>query len=287
MREKIITQSIGVDVGGTKITAGLVENGKIINSITLSTPANGNQQDVVNVIITAINKVIVNNIKGIGIGVPGLIDTKNGIVHDVSNIPSFKTVFLKKILENTFKIPVFINNDANCFALGTSTFGVGKRYNNLVGLTLGTGLGGGIVINGRLYEGVGCGAGEFGYLPYRDGILEHYCSGQFFQRQYNITGKNAATLAMNGDDRAIQMFNRFGYHIGEAIKIVIHVFAPEAVMLGGSVSLNYELFQKSMWNSISFFPYSNVAGNMVVIPAVNPDIAILGAASLVLENVSQ
>ena len=274
-------KTIGVDVGGTKITAGLVKDGEILVSNTFPTPSFGTLEEVVQTILAAIQKVLNKEVAGIGIGVPGLIDTKKGIVHDVQNISSFKSVPLTSMVENTFGLPVFLNNDANCFALGTKNFGLGKKFNNLVGLTLGTGLGGGLVINGRLHEGVGCGAGEFGYLPYQDGILEHYCSGQFFQRQYNITGKDANDLAVKGDERALQMFHRFGYHLGEAIKIIAHVFAPEAVMLGGSVSKNFRFFEKNMWKSIRLFPYGHVVDNLKVIPALNPEIAVVGAASLV------
>lgn len=280
-RERIKT--IGVDIGGTKIAAGLVEGDEILISETLPTPTLGTVEEVVQVVIDAIQKVMNDDVKGIGIGAPGLIDTQKGIVHDVQNIPSFKSVPLTSIIEKTFELPVFLNNDANCFALGAKSFDLGKKFNNLVGLTLGTGLGGGLVINGHLYEGKGCGAGEFGYIPYRDGILEQYCSGQFFQRQYNITGKDANDLAVQGDENAIQMFNRFGYHIGEAIKIAAHLFAPDAVILGGSVSRNYRFFEKSMWKSIRLFPYGHVVDNLVVMPAINPDIAVIGAASLVLE----
>ena len=287
MNEKNISKqlykTVGVDVGGTKIIAGLVENGKILKSKTLPTPVYAEKDDIVKAIVDAIRLVLDDDCTGIGIGVPGLINTKEGIVHNVGNIPDFSNVPLKQILEKELGKTVFVNNNANCFALGAKNFDNAKQFNNLVGLTLGTGLGGGIIIKGHLYEGVGCGAGEFGYLPYYDGILEHYCSGQFFKRQFHISGKDAATLALSGDESALHMFNRFGFHLGDAIKIVAHFFAPEAIMLGGSISKNFKLFEKSMWSSIHLFPYSHVVDNLVVKPASNPEIAVVGAASLVSE----
>jgi len=280
---KPVRKAVGIDVGGTKITAGLVEKGRILKSATLSTPVNGVKNAVVETIIAAIRQVMVDSVAGIGIGIPGLVNTKKGLVHDVGNIPSFANVPLKQILEKELGKTVFINNDANCFALGAKNFDNAKQFNNLVGLTLGTGLGGGIIINGHLYEGTGCGAGEFGYLPYYDSILEHFCSGQFFTRQYHISGKDAALLALEGNDQAIHMYNRFGYHLGNAIKMIAHIFAPEAVMLGGSISKNFKLFEKSMWGSIDLFPYGHVVDNLVVEPATNPEIAVVGAALLISE----
>ncbi len=274
-------KTIGVDIGGTKISAGLVENGNILSSVTFPTPVNGKREDVIDLVVMAINMVINEDVAGIGVGIPGLVNTSTGTVYDVQNIPSFTNVPLKEILEKKLGKAVFLNNDANCFALGASNFGNGKFYNNMVGLTLGTGLGGGVVLHGHLYEGTGCGAGEFGYLPYRDGILEHYCSGQFFQRQYDITGKEAYALALESDEKALRMFNHFGYHLGEAIKMIAHVFAPEAVILGGSISRDFDFFQQSMWRGIRQFPYKHVIDNLTVLPAVNPEIAIVGAAYLV------
>lgn len=272
---------IGVDIGGTKISAGLVQHGKILNSIKIETPPNGNMEDVINSIITAVNFVTVDDVKSIGVGIPGLVNTDKGIVYDVHNIPSFVDVPLKGILEKRLNKTVFVNNDANCFTLGTKNYGNGKKYSNIIGLTLGTGLGGGIVINNCLYEGVGCGAGEFGFIPYKDGNLENYCSGQFFKKEYGISGEDANILAGKGDLQAIEMYKQFGNHLGEAIKIIAYAFAPEAVMLGGAISRNFSLFEKSMWNTLRRFPYKHVIDDLHIMPALNPDIAIVGAAYLI------
>ena len=272
---------IGVDVGGTKISAGWVENNKLIKSFTLPTPAKDGKDEILEVILQAVNAVTMGKFSGIGVGIPGLVDTKNGVVYDVQNIPSLTGMALKSELETVFHCPVEINNDANCFALGANYFGNGQQYRNMVGLTLGTGLGGGLILNGKLYEGVGTGAGEIGFLPYKDGILEHYCSGQFFTRQYGITGKKASGLAAGNNPEALEMFAQYGRHLGEAIKIIVHIFAPEAVLLGGSISTNFHLFEKSMWEVVHDFPYEHVVEHLVVKPAIAPEIALVGAASLV------
>ncbi len=254
--------AVGVDIGGTKIAAGLVRNSELLLRETVAMPVTDDQRDVIEAIVSVVKKVADKHIAGIGIGVPGLVDTKAGIAFDIKNIPALTGVSLKEMLEKNWRTPVFVNNDANCFALGAKCFGNGKKYQNFIGLTLGTGLGGGIVIDGKLYEGVGCGAGEFGFLPYKDGILEHYCSGQFFQRQYHISGKEATDRAIQGEKDALQMFYQFGYHLGNAIKIVAHVFAPEAIMLGGSISKSFQFFEQSMWTEIKNFSYNHVMDSL-------------------------
>lgn len=273
--------TIGVDVGGTKISAGLIQNNKLIKSYTLPTPAKEKKEAVLETIFKTIKALKSNNFSGIGVGIPGLVDTKSGIVYDVQNIPSLTSVALKHELESAFHCHAEINNDANCFTLGAYYYGSGKQFNNMVGLTLGTGLGGGLILNGKLYEGVGTGAGEFGFLPYKESVLEHYCSGQFFQRQYNITGEEASQKATEGDAKALEMFSHFGYHLGVAIKMIMHSLAPEAVMLGGSVSKNFAFFKESMWKTIRDFPYNHVIDELIIQPATASEIALVGAASLV------
>ena len=135
-------------------------------------------------------------------------------------------------------------------------------------------------MNNKLYEGVGAGAGEFGQLPYLDGILENYCSGQFFKRQYKISGKQAYQQVIAGDQHALEMFHAFGTHVGETIKIIAHCIAPQAIILGGTISSNYDLFKASMWESIHTFPYGKVVDDLVVEATETPLITVLGAASL-------
>jgi glucokinase len=274
--------SIGVDIGGTKISAGLVDNGVVVKSSIVSTPVSSLESAVVMSIILSVRDVWSDDAIGIGVGVPGLVDVENGIVYDVNNIPAFKNVKLKEYLEDAFNLPVHVSNDANCFVAGVKHYGEGKPYKNFVGLTLGTGLGGGLIINGKLHEGVGSGAGEFGYVPFRDGIMEHYCSGQFFKKSYQTSGPEVFEKAKAGDTEALKIFYEFGQNLGEAIKIIANVLAPEAIILGGSIINSFPFFEKSMWATIRDFPYGHVVDDLVVIPAKNPKIAVVGAAALVL-----
>ncbi len=277
---------IGVDVGGTKISAGVVEKSRLVKSHTRPTPADESQDTILKTLIESIEALEVTEYLGIGIGVPGLVDTRNGRAYDIQNIPALSGMALRKKLEGHFHRPVEINNDANCFALGIKNHEDGQPYQNLVGLTLGTGLGGGLILNGKLYEGTGTGAGEIGFFPYKDGTLEEYCSGQFFQKKYAISGGEAYEMALKQDEKALEMFSQFGHHIGEAVKIIAHLLAPEAVFFGGSISKAFWLFEKSMWETVRNFPYAYVIDHLQILPATSPELALVGAASLISEKIN-
>ena len=137
------------------------------------------------------------SIEAIGVGVPGLVDPVSNIVFDVVNIPSWKKIDLQHAMEARYKIPVRVNNDANCFALGEFYFGKGKGCNSMLGLTIGTGLGSGLILDKKLFTGNTGGAGEFGMIDYLDQNLEYYASGQFFQNVYQIQGEEVYERAMN------------------------------------------------------------------------------------------
>jgi glucokinase len=273
---------IGVDLGGTKITAALIENEKTVRQFTCPTPYDQEMMVVVDAISDAITEVFESGIQGIGIGVPSLVDLEKNVVIDVTNIPSWETVPLKQMLEERFSKPVFVNNDANCFALGEKHFGKGKQYRNFVGLTIGTGLGAGIIINNHLYSGQLCGAGEFGNIYYLDSNIENYCSGMFFKNRH-LSGKEEARKAQNGDAGAQQLFDELGHHIARGLGNVLFALAPEAIILGGSVSQSFPLFEKSMRKTFEDFPFQRLYQNLKFEFSADTDIAVLGAASLVID----
>jgi len=271
-------------MGGTKILSGKIESQQVVRAFKTSTPAHESEQNVVNTLISAIEQVMDNTCEGIGIGVPSVVDTEKGIVYDVPAIPSWKEVHLKEQLELYFRKPVFVNNDSNCFVLGEKYFGQGKKYSHLVGITLGTGLGTGIIVNHKLYSGSNCGAGEFGCIPYKDSILENYCSGHFFKDMYNLDGYKAFQLAKAGDLKAIGIFNDLGKNIGFAIKMIMLIIDPEAILIGGSISEAFPFFHQSMFDSLADFPFSMSVKRIVIEPSKLNNAAILGAGALVFEN---
>jgi len=280
----VIQNIIGVDLGGTNIRAGKITEQKISQTVKEATPSKGTQSEVLEKLFSVIDRCVDSDTKSIGIGVPSIVDVEKGIVYDVVNIPSWKTVPLKEILEHRYKIPVYVNNDANCFALGEKHFGKAKPYKNIVGLTLGTGMGSGLIFNGKLYEGVNCCAGEFGNIPYLNSNFEYYCSGQFFAEEKGTTAVAAYNQALLHDPVALQQFSEFGFHLGQAIKSILYAYDPEIIVMGGSLTKAYEFFKPDMYDSIVDFAYQNVLTHLKIEISELEHSAIYGAAALYLNN---
>lgn len=271
---------IGVDLGGTNIRAGKIVNEKIVHLEKLPTPSRGSVEEVMDQIYAVIDGCFDSDTASIGVGVPSVVDVDNGIVYDVTNIPSWKVVPLKDLLEQRYKVPVCVNNDANCFAVGEKYFGKAKESKNIVGVTLGTGLGCGLIFNGKLYEGSNCGAGEFGNIPYLTHNVEYYCSGQFFTDEKRVKAVEIFQLAQKGDSAALQLFAEYGTHLGEAIKSILYAYDPDVVILGGSVSQAYNFFKDSMYQALQNFAFSNVLAHLRIEVSDLENSAIFGAAAL-------
>ena len=271
---------IGVDLGGTNVRAGLISDHRMAKLASRSITSQGAEAEVLKEVIDVIDRIYESDVAGIGVGVPGVVDTKNGIVYDVQNIPSWKEVHLKQKLQDYFKTPVYINNDANCFAIGEKHFGHGKAYRQIVGLITGTGMAAGIIVNGKLYEGHNCGAGEFGMIPYRDHNYEYYCSGQYFTHEYRIGGDQLFRQASDGDERALKIFASYGAHLGSAIIAILYAVDPEIIILGGSVSKAYSFYQSALHQKLKTFAYSPVVDRLTIEVSETPHIAVFGAATL-------
>lgn len=272
---------LGLDIGGTSIKGGVLVKGHLEDIRSIPTPAQESKEHILETIASFIDSYSNYDFVGIGIGIPGLVDSREGIVLGLANIPSFQHVELKKFLTEKFSKPVFVNNDANCFAIGVHKYGVGKPFKNLVGITLGTGVGGGIVINGHLYSGLFSAAGEWCSAPYLDHNFEYYCSGKFFHYVYNSKPKALAKQALAGDPVAIQAFEEFGQHLGELLKMIMYSLAPEAIVLGGSIRKTYPLFKNSLFKTLDTFAYPNVRSNLKILISELDETAIHGAVALV------
>lgn len=275
---------IGIDLGGTQVRAALVRSKKVIQEVSFRIDGLGTVMDVVKDIFELVEQLITSNTMAIGIGVPSVVDIESGIVYDVQNIPSWKCVHLKELMETRFRIDVSVNNDSNCFALGEKHFGIGKNFSSLVGLTIGTGLGAGIIINDKLYTGANCGAGEFGLVDYLDKYYEYYACGQFFPNVYQVSGEDVYQKACLGEPQCLKLFSKFGSHLGNAIKMIIYTFDPQIIILGGSVRKAYPFFQEEMWNRIRTLVYSKSLEKFRLEISELENAGLLGAASLCFEH---
>ena len=270
---------VGVDLGGTNARAGVVRERRLGDVSSIAIDAQGSVDEVMAQLCGLIDRTAPPGIDGIGVGVPSVVDLEHGVVYDVQNIPSWTKVPLKAILEDRYAVPVQVNNDANCFALGEAHFGKGMGYRSVIGLIVGTGFAGGILIDGKLYPGANCGAGEFGMLPYLDGIYEHYCAGQFFPRRAGRTGAEVFARAEDGDPDAAAIFAEFGRHLGEGIKAILYAYDPEIIVMGGGVRKAFRHFEDAMWSSIRSFAFSNSLASLTIEVSALEHVAILGAAA--------
>ncbi len=272
---------IGVDLGGTNMRAARIEAGRIVSRQEKPTPKDTTgYMDTLLELIDLIRSVWTDAVAAIGIGVPSVVDRKKGIAYNVMNIPHWDEVPLKMLLEKQFGVPLCVDNDANCFALGERFFGAGQAYEHFVGLTLGTGLGGGIIQQGRLLSDANCGSGEFGMLPYRGKVLEYYCSGSFFKNVWGIDGKEMYRRALAGEPTALEAYAQLGEHVAEAVKMVILTVDPEMIVFGGSVAAAHPLFESRMYEGLADFAYPNSVRNLRICFSTLKDSGLLGAASL-------
>ncbi len=267
-----MAQRIGIDVGGTNVKIALVsDDGKIIYSNSIPTRAEMGYEYTINSMKEAIKdllketKLQASDIEGMGFGFPGQIDCQNGIVRLAPNIPGWVNVPIAKIMEEEFSIPTRVDNDVRTAALGELNYGAGVGCQNLVCITVGTGIGSGLVINGKLVRGASNAAGELGHIKLNmeggplcgcgdRGCLEAYASGPSIvamAEDYIRGGKSTkyrelanpeitpyivAVAAKEGDPVAKQIFRIMGEYIGIGLTSVINLLNPEKVIIGGGVA---------------------------------------------------
>lgn len=310
---------IGIDVGGTNVKIALVdETGKIIYSNSVPTYAKMGYEYTVNNIKQAICDLMKEtnetSIEAIGFDFPGQIDYKSGIVKLAPNIPGWVDVPIAKIIEDEFHIPTRIDNDVRCAALGEMKFGAGKGCENFICITVGTGIGSGIVINGKIVRGCANAAGEIGHIKLQMedgplcgcgdyGCLEANASGPAIvamAQEYIKGGKAAkfremaasqdgeitpyivAKAAEAGDPVAQKIFKIMGYRIGMGLVSVINLLNPEKIIIGGGVAEAGELLLEPIRKTVKSRAMK-VAGEAVqIVPAqLGNSAGVIGASMLI------
>jgi glucokinase len=238
---------IGVDLGGTKILAGVVDDhGKVAQRREHPTPTTS-QNELLAGLDAAIEELLDDNVVALGFGLPSPIDQKAGRALQAVNIPLDESVDFRGRMRERFGLPVGIENDANAAAYGEFRFGAARDVDSMVMLTLGTGCGGGAVIDGKLFRGWA----EFGHMVIvHDGIpcqgtctghghLEPYVTGvaatKLAQAEFGpaVDAHRLVRLANEGEPRAIEILNGIGRHLGSGIGTLVNIFNPEVVVIGG------------------------------------------------------
>ncbi len=312
---------IGVDIGGTNIKIALVDfDGKIIYSNTTPTRAEMGYEAGVNNIKQAIKDLMQETnqdsktIEAIGFGLPGQIDYKEGVVKNLPNIPGWVNIPLGKIIEEEFSIPTRLDNDVRCAALGELNFGAGKGCENLICITIGTGIGSGIVLNGKLVRGASNAAGEIGHIKMDlnggplcgcgdYGCFEAYASGPSIvsmAKEYISGGKSAkykemaadgiitpylvAQAALQGDAVSIQIFKQMGKIIGTGLSSVINLLNPEKIIIGGGVADAGEILLEPIRNTVIERAMPIQAHTVAIVPAQLANAAGVIGASLLINS---
>ena len=281
---------IGVDLGGTKFEAariGFDQKARIESSHKVGVNAQMSSEELTAKLVECIAAVWNEDVVAIGVGVPGLVNLESGTILDIQNLPAWSDTPLADLLYQEFDRPVVLDNDVNAFTLGVQNYGCGRGINDLVGVSLGTGLGCGLVLSGQLYRGLLSGAGEVGMLPYRDGIIESYAGSFLFSRDFQSSGKDIHQEARAGDTMAIRAFEEFGMHLGKAVKIIMFTYAPQAIVFGGSLSKAYDLFKDAMLHEISDFPYPEQLKRTMISVEEQEGMALIGAACLCIDQQAQ
>ena len=317
----MVKNRIGIDVGGTNVKIALVnEKGQIIYSNSVPTRAEMGYEYTVNNIKQAIydlmkeTKLEPKNIEGIGFGFPGQVDYKAGIVRNAPNIPGWVEVPIAKLIEDEFHIPTRVDNDVRCAALGELNYGAGKGCENLICITVGTGIGSGLIVNGKLVRGASNAAGEIGHIKLQmhdgpicgcgdTGCLEAFASGPSIvamAEDYIRGGKSTkfremasstpitpyivCEAAKAGDPVAKRIFTIMGEYIGIGMASAVNLLNPQKIIVGGGVAdagvilmipLKETLKKRAM----------KVAGDAVeVVPAQLGNTAGVIGASLLIES---
>jgi glucokinase len=277
------TAIVGIDLGGTRVRVGRVVGSTIEAHHARRISGRGEQEVVLEEICQAVDEVLDDAVVGIGCAVPSVVDIERGIVRAVENIPSWREVHLADLLDRRFGLPVAINNDANAFVVGEHLYGVARGYRDVVGLTLGTGLGCGVILEGRLYTGGHCGAGEIGSIPHQGETLEFYCAGSYFPHVAGVSGEEVHRRALAGDAEALAIFDAYGEQLGLGVMVALYAYDPEIVVLGGSIAAAAELFMDGVRRRLRGYDYPHALEDLEIRRGTVEHAAVLGAAALFRE----
>ncbi len=282
--------SFGIDVGGTNIKIGKFSEHKLIKKYSVPT----DEIDVTKQLINEINKEINNDqLVKIGVGIPGPV--VDGVVLGAQNINWFERVNLKKILEDKFKCDVVVYNDANAASLGEFNYGSGKEYQSIVFITLGTGIGGGIIINGNLLEGATGSSGEIGHINLEhlngrncscglSGCFEQYASATgimktaaIVNKKFNdLSCKELFQLAEEKDLDALKVLEITIDYLGLGIANICNVLNPECVIIGGGVSNGLAPYMEMIIEKFNKYAFFSVRNTKIKLSKLKNDAGIYG-----------
>ncbi|HHY34081.1 MAG TPA: ROK family protein [Firmicutes bacterium] len=301
----------GVDLGGTKTRIGAVlasEPGRVMFSVSVPTVRDDPDEGVTSIaslvrqIVSDVNQALGDRnteLLGVGVGAPGPLDIKERELLALPNLPKWRGFAIGRVVERELGVPVTLENDANAAAVGEKMFGAGREFEDFVYVTLGTGVGGALILNGELYRGHWGGAGEIGHVQVdsngplcgcgRRGCVEALAAGPAIEKAYGRPPAEVFALAASGDRRAREVLESAGRALGRGLAQVFTVLDPQAVVFGGGMAkgnpLAFRLYLDSCKEELekrAFLPAKRDIPH--VVSTLGVDAAILGAAWLAREE---
>lgn len=307
-----MAQAIGIDFGGTTIKSALVRDGQIVQrGSIIDTQKCATPDEVIDAVVKVIQELQGGNseIGHVGIGLPGIVDSVDGVVHELTNVPGWRRVALRGLLQERTGLRVAIENDANAMAYGEWKYGAAKNGQHVVCITLGTGVGGALILDGKLHRGAQLGAGEIGHMsidyrgikgPYGNlGGLEEYVGNQQIAERaaerYQAAGQpksaqectpaDLAQAATAGDPIAKEVWEEVGTELGAALSSVIWILNPDTIVIGGGVARAGALVFDPIERTIQQRTIRIFHENLRIVPAVlGNDAGIIGAATLAVDT---
>lgn len=311
--------AIGIDLGGTNVKMGLVKKGsRILKRKVLNTGDYPSRRALIKAMIDTSgdflrsSKLKANQVAGIGVGVPGPVNFEEGIIYTLTNIKGWNNVELEKIFEEKLKIKTYLDNDVNVIAVGEHIYGAGTGVDNLICITLGTGVGGALIINGKIYRGANFVAGEIGHVPINIkgpvcacgavACLERYVGNRYIVERAKraarrkkksllsklvkgdmskITPELITKAARKNDSLARSIWQEAGLYIGTALSGVVNLLNPEMIIIGGGISKAGNVLLEPIRQTVKKRSMaSSLKGLKIVSARLGEDAGLIGAATL-------
>ncbi len=299
----------GIDLGGTNLKIALLDlKYRIKHKEVLNTQRFNKKEVLISAIVDSVDKILKDNnlsrksLLGVGLGLPGPIDYEKGIVHFFPNIPGWKEVKLKTILARKLRLPVFVDNDAKVMCLAEHKLGAARGSTNAICITLGTGVGGGVIINGKLYRGLSNAAGEIGHMPINEKGHQCNCGGRACLESYignnrilvearkifghGITLEKLSYLANKQNRRAKGIWLKVAERLSVTLVGVVNLLNPDCIVIGGGVAGAGKILFDNIRKIIARQAMSVQARHVKVFKAkLGNNAGLIGAAILVKEGI--
>jgi len=286
---------IGVDIGGTKILMAVTDtNGTVKKRMEIPT-TDDSPQEILSQICGVIKSF--GRCRSVGVGIAGDVDSERGILRFSPNLPKWRKINIKKYIEKNTNIPVCVENDANCAAYGSYVIDGGRKYKNFVTITLGTGVGGGIIIDGKIYRGSTGSAGEIGHITINPdgpkcgcgnrGCLEAYIgtqgikniAGQLGFKAEKVTPATIAAAAEKGDRTALDVYKKVSEYLAVGVGSIINIFNPDMISFAGGVANNFNLMENNLRQELAVHSFETPLKHVKIVRTKNiKNLGAIGAS---------